>query len=88
MLDNALGIREYVIVLEAHDLPAARGQIRVSRFIAFRIRVLAAVYLHNDLRFDAGEIDDVRRDGMLTSERDAELQARGYSTPALCNPSM
>jgi hypothetical protein len=65
---NAFGVRQYIVVPEAEDSPALSCKMSVARFVAQGVGVLSAIDFDDHTCVDAGEIDDVGRNRMLTAE--------------------
>src|SRR5690606_409044 len=75
------GLAEHVVVQEPKHPEPAGAQERIAMPVVHRIRVLAAIDLHHEPRGQAGEIDDVRTDGMLPAEAVAIELAHAQAAP-------
>ena len=72
-LQYGRAISEDVVVPETENAPASSAQIAVSLVMIARLRMLAAIDLDDQPRFNADEVDDVGRNGELAAELPAEL---------------
>src|SRR3954447_10336678 len=64
--ENALGIRQHIVVPEPDDAIATRLEPISARLAV--LRVLSAIDLDDELRRRAEEIDDIRSERMLAAE--------------------
>jgi hypothetical protein len=62
-----------IVVPEAENTPPALSEEGVSAIVLTGFRMLAAIAFDDELRFNAGEIDDIGRDRKLASEAEAQL---------------
>ena len=69
---------QYIVVPEPQGLPTLAPEKGVSLFIAI-VGVSAAVYLDDELCFNAGEIYNVGRDRMLSAKAMSEPTVTKFS---------
>jgi hypothetical protein len=67
-LENALGVRQHVIVPESQNAPAVTRHELVSRRIASGFGVLPSIDFDDYASIDAREVCDIGRDRMLPAK--------------------
>jgi hypothetical protein len=67
-LENALRIREHVVVPRPQDAPSMGGEEGISPFVSARLGMLAAIDFDDQPRLDGSEVDYVGQDRMLSPE--------------------
>jgi hypothetical protein len=72
-LQYGRAVIEDLIVPETENAPASSAQIAVSLVMIARVRMLAAIGLDDQPRFNADEVGDVGWNGELAAELPAKL---------------
>ncbi len=66
-------VQQDLVVPEPQHAPTPPCQEGVAAVVITRLGVLAAVSFNHQLRFDAGEVDDIGRDRILATEPPSQL---------------
>jgi hypothetical protein len=68
---NTLEVRHDFIIPEAQDVEPFLTEKCIARAVSLSVHMLSAIHFYDQSRFQAGEIGDVRPDGMLPTETEA-----------------
>jgi hypothetical protein len=78
---NPSQVAQYVVVPESQDAMVVVGEPFVASSVATTVRMLTAVYLHNQTAFAAYEVHRVRSDRLLSDELVSIQSARSQTIP-------
>lgn len=80
-LENTGGVLDHIAVPEAEDAKAFAAKKDISLTVRDAVSVLSAVGLNDQCSLQTSEIDNVRRDDMLTTEFDVTYAAVAQHRP-------
>jgi hypothetical protein len=69
--DDAISVGKHVMIPKSQDRKALRLQPLLADSVALTVRVLAAIYLNDQPRIEADEVDNVCPEWFLSPERRA-----------------